>query len=157
MFRVFFVISVFLFLISCKSDKSTGPVEAPGKCYGDSVCTHLFYDTKKDTLGITVLEITVGMQNVSGRKLVVDSTVTNTYIEIYPDSTGVTSYIWKFPENIKPDSQVYRIELAADKSRVYSGVWRRINDKGLNIEPGNYVIKGCILGFRANDVKYTEL
>jgi hypothetical protein len=102
-----------------------------------------------------ILDITISIKNISGNDIVLDSSVFNTLIEIYADSSG-RPLVWRFPESYT-DSSTHQITLAPDSVRTLQALWYRVDYFGQPVVPGEYDIEGKILGFVTPSMSYGEL
>lgn len=143
-------------ILSCDNPSSSGKTEeGDSLCYGDSVCVNFNYTTA-DSAGARILRFVVSLRNVSKRTLALDSDEYATYVKIYRDTVG-EPMVWVAPESVKPDSVTPTVILAPDSSCRYRATWPRLDYFNRPVGRGDYLIKGSILGFRAEDLEYREL
>jgi hypothetical protein len=128
--------------------------EADSVYYGDTVV--YFSYTAEDSAGTRVLRLTVSLRNISKQTLSLDSDEYATWIKIYR-KTADEPLVWVSPENVLTDSGTPSVILAPDSFCRYRATWPRLDYYNRPVGRGDYIIKGSILGFQAEDLEYREL
>jgi len=146
-------------ILSCHNPSSSS--DGDSLCDGDTVCGDTvcvyFNYTAVDSAGTRILRLAVTLRNISKRTLALDSDEYATYVRIYKDTVGEMPLVWVAPESVKPDSVTPTVILAPDSTCRYRTTWPRLDYYNRPVGRGDYIIKGSILGFQAEDLDYREL